>query len=264
MVAEVCPLRFEHRRDHGRQQQCIGARTNCQPLVGRLGSATATWVNHDDASTACAKCFESPRPVGRCGQAAVAGIRVGAQHQQILATIKIGNRHRDGGAKHKASRHLFGNLVNARSTKSLATTNRSEQHAIERHRRQVVRTRVAEIGANRLAAVVGDDLGEPTFDVFPRFFPRHFNMFAIAPHEWLTQPIGVFVQLLQSRAFRADVALGEHIVHVAANPHDGGVTHRNLQPATCFAKRTRAHHNAVGHCITSFCAAWQPCAFRAR
>ena len=43
---------------------------------------------------------------------------------------------------------------------------------------------------------------------------------AVAPHERPAQPVGILVQLLQRRALRADEAVAEHVVAVAADARD--------------------------------------------
>ena len=64
-----------------------------------------------------------------------------------------------------------------------------------------------------------DDSHQTVIHYLPCFFPRHFNMFAIALHQWLAQTVGVLMQLLQRAAFGANESMTKYIVTVATNTH---------------------------------------------
>jgi len=111
--AQSHPLVGKQGVDHGRQQKHVGAGTNEVVRIGHGGGLGAPGVNHHQAATAGLQGFGFAAKVGHGPHAAIAGQRVGADHQQQLRARDVGQRHRHPVAKHQAAGQLFGHLVQA-------------------------------------------------------------------------------------------------------------------------------------------------------
>jgi hypothetical protein len=79
-----------------------------------------------------------------------------------------------------------------------------------------------------------DDAHEATINFLPRFIPTHFNVHAIALHQWLTQTIWVFMQLLQRAALWANETFTKNVIAIATNARHCAIFNGDLQTTRCF------------------------------
>ena len=70
-----------------------------QPLVGALGGAGAARIDHHHLAAARANRVEPPEHVGRREQAALRRVRVGAEHEQVVGAVEVGDRERPHAAE---------------------------------------------------------------------------------------------------------------------------------------------------------------------
>ena len=115
-------------------------------LVGLLGRAAAARVDHDDAPAALPDRAQAAAHVGRGQQAAVRGQRVGAQHQQVIGAVHVGDRDAERRSEHQPGGDVLGHLVDGGGREDVACAERLQQHAAVEERIEVVRVRVAEVG----------------------------------------------------------------------------------------------------------------------
>ena len=108
--------------DHREQQQRVGAGADEVVLVGLLGGAGAPRVDHDDLAAALANRPQPPAHVGRRHQAAVGVQRVGAEDQQVLGAVDVGDGNAERGAEHVPGRDLLGHLVDRAGGEDVASS----------------------------------------------------------------------------------------------------------------------------------------------
>src|SRR3546814_1537779 len=87
---------------------------------------------------------------------------------------------------------------------------RPEQRAAGRHDSPVVDAGIAEIAGDRIAAMLPGDRSQAMGNLVERFVPAHFHPLVANALLRLTQPIRIFVQILQRHCLRADVRSEEH------------------------------------------------------
>ena len=102
----------------------------------------------------------------------------------------------------------------------------------------VVPRRVAPVEADRVTAAPRTDLAEAAGDQIERLVPGDLLEVAcrVATHR-PAQPVRVVVDVGNGDALRADVALGEDVVVVAAHGDDAIVLDLELEPAGRLAER---------------------------
>ena len=107
------PSREECLRDP-REQRRIRARTDRHVEVGPLGRPRPSRVDDDDAAAAAADRLEAAGPVGRRGEAAVRLERVGAEEQQEVGAVDVGDRDRERVPEDEAAGDVLRHLVDRR------------------------------------------------------------------------------------------------------------------------------------------------------
>ena len=248
------PFREQHVQD-GRQPVGIGARPDREPLARRLRRAAAPGIDHDEGAAALDQPLEASGPVGGGGQAAVRRPRIGAEHQQEVGAVDVGHGHGEAAAEHQRRADLLWALVDGAGGVDVARAERLEERPAEQHGAEVVGVRVAEVDGNGVAAVGVDDGPKAPIDLGPGLLPRHLDQLTVAADQRRTDPVGILVQLLQRRALRADVAVAEHVVAVAADALHvlctvGTSPQRDLQAAPRLAQGAGPERNArVAHLL---------------
>jgi hypothetical protein len=93
-----------------------------------------------------------------------------------------------------------------------------------------------------------EDREQPALDLLERLVPADLHELPVPLHERAADPVRVLVELLERGALRADVALAEDVVLVAADAGDllpfGTVLQRDLETAPGLAQRARAERRA--------------------
>ena len=144
---------LEQHVDEREQQVRVGAGPDRVVLVGGLGGAAAARVDDDELAAARLQRLQPAAHVGRGHQRAVRRERVGAEHQQVLRAVDVGDRDRQRRAVHQRVGDLLRPLVDRAGGEDAARAERLQQHAAVEQRREPVRRGVADVDADRVAAV---------------------------------------------------------------------------------------------------------------
>ena len=139
------------------QQQRVGAGADEVVLVGLARGPRAPRVDDDHLAAARADGAQAPAHVGRREQAAVGGERVGAEDEQVVGAVDVGHRDRRPAAEHQRRGHLLGVLVDRAGAVEVARLQRLEQDAAVEQAAEVVGAGVADVGGDRVVAVLGLD-----------------------------------------------------------------------------------------------------------
>ena len=109
-----------------------------------------------------------------------------------------------------------------------------------------MRRRIADDGGDRIAAVCTEQWRQAPLDLGKGLVPARLDKLPIALDQWPAQPVRVIVQIFQRRAFRADVAVAEHIGFMAADADDLVIADLEFQSAARFAQRADAVNGGFG------------------
>ena len=96
------------------QQERVGARADEVVLGGLLRGAAAARVDDDDLAAALADRADPAAHVGRGQQRAVGDQRVGAEDQQVVGAVDVGDRDAEPAAEHQPGGDLLRHLVDGR------------------------------------------------------------------------------------------------------------------------------------------------------
>ena len=99
---------------HRHEEVGVGPGAHRHPLGGRLGGAGPAGVDDDELPAPLDELLEPAGPVRRGGQAAVRRERVGAEHEQVVGPVDVGDRHVERAAEHQGGGDLLGPLVDRR------------------------------------------------------------------------------------------------------------------------------------------------------
>jgi len=115
-------------------------------------------------------------------------------------------------------------LVDGARRVDVRARERPSQHPVVQDGRQCVRGRVAEVKSHAVAPVTRLHPREAPLDLGKRLFKG--DLFELggrrvdtAPDDRVAEAVGVFVQVLQARALRADEAPAECVLAIPADSH---------------------------------------------
>ena len=251
---------------HDRKEEVrVGAGPDEQVLVGFFGRLRAAGVDDDELASPGPELPDPPRVVGRGHEAAVRRERVRAQDHEVVGAVDVGDRDAQAGAEHEAGRDLFGHLVDGAGRVQVPAPERLDQHAVVQLTGEVVDVvhqqeialravtraeRVHLLGGDRGDELVGEGLRAHDDDPAPRtrretpvdlgegVVPRHLVPRITLAHLRLAQAVGIRIELLQRRALRAQEAVAEHVLAVAAHERDLAPLEAQLEPAGRLAQGT--------------------------
>ena len=226
----------------GDREQQVRVRAGADEVVlgGLLGRSAAARVDDHDLAAALADRAQAAAHVGRGQQRAVGDQGVGAEDQQVVGAVDVGHGDAETAAEHERRRDLFRHLVDRRGRVDVLRAERLDQRRAVERRPEAVRPGVADVDGDRVAPTVGERRREPAVDGLEGLLPRGLDQFAVAPNQRLRQAVRVVVELAQALRLRAQEAVAEDVILVAAHGDDLVVAHRDLEPAGRFAERTGA------------------------
>jgi hypothetical protein len=213
-------------------------------LVGLLGGARAPRVDDHDLAAARPDRPQAAAHVGRREQAAVGVQRVRAEDQQVVGAIEVGHRDRQLVAEQQRRRDLLGALVDRAGRVHVPRPERLGQHPHVEQRREVVRTRIADVQRRRVAAAGLEDRPQPLGDDRIGLVPARRHELAVAAHERPAHAVGILVQVLERDSLRAQEAVAEDVVAVAADRGHRVAVEPDLQAAGRLAQRAGAVRGA--------------------
>ena len=226
---------------HGGQQGGVGAGADGDVPVGESRGAGAPRV--DDGQGAAAG-PQGPEPAGEVGGGAQTPVGlqgVGADEQQMVGAVQVGDGDGVGVAVEQSARHVLGHLVDGGGGEDAAGAQRPEQHRRVEGARHGVHVGVAEDHADGVRPVPLDQRAQPGGDGVEGLVPAGLAQDAVLPDERGAQPVGVAVGGSEGGALRADEPLAEHVVAVAAGAGDPGALDRQRQPAGGLAEGADAY-----------------------
>jgi hypothetical protein len=106
--------------------------------------------------------------------------------------------------------------------------------------------RVADVGGDRLDAVLGDDGGEQLVAAPEGLVPAHLAPGLAVAHQGSSQAVGIVVEVADGRALGAQVAPAPGVVAVGPDELDLVAGHVDLQPAHRLAQRAGAQVDLAG------------------
>jgi hypothetical protein len=120
-----------------------------------------------------------------------------------------------------------------------------QHHSVVDQRGEIVRAGITEIHRERVVAVLVAHTAQAFVDDRERFVPRHrAERAVVVAHERLAHAIRISFEMLERGPLRAEVAVAEDVVFVAAHERDGAAVEMQLEPARRFAEMARAVLNA--------------------
>jgi len=240
--AEIDQVLGEQGMDQCEQKRRVGGGSDEMVLTGQLGRLGAAWVDHHDLAAASRHRLQAARGIGHGHEAAVRDHRVGADDEQIVRPIDVGHRH--GGRKmspeHQAGLHDLWQSVDRRRVEQAATGEGALQHGSVEQGAEVVHHRIAGVHADGVVAVLLANGEQSRRDLVVGLIPTD-GVPAVrrAPHR-LPQPVRIVIQLLEAVGLRADVAVREWIVLVAAHRENRVALDLDREAAGGFAEGTDA------------------------
>ena len=216
---------------------------------GRGGGASR--IDDDEAPAPLLQLAQAPPDAGRGHQASVRHHGVGAQHQQEVRMIDVGDRDLEDVAKEVEARRVLRVLV-ARARGVLVA--RREGAADCRHvgdSSEVVGARVPEVHAHRLVPVAKLDARQVRSHLVECLFPGDLLPAVRGPAKGTPHPVRIHLHLLEGDSLGTDVTAAHEIVIVGANPDDSIVLDLDEQAATRLTQiarlvdRTPGAHSAL-------------------
>ncbi len=120
----------DHLADQSQQEVGVGAWPDEVVRAGELRGLGPAGID-DHHGAALAHFPKSTAHVGRAHDAAVAGQRVGAQHQHVVAAIDVGDREEQLVPEHLVAREHVRELVDAGGAEAIACAQPLEQQRTE-------------------------------------------------------------------------------------------------------------------------------------
>ena len=144
------------RRGHGR---CLRAeRHRCRAdrhvQVGVRGRSRSPRIDDDDAPTTPPDRLEPARPVGGRCEAAVRLERIGAEEQQQVRAVDVGDRDHERVTEDEATRDVLRHLVDGRGRVDVLRPERLHERPDREGVGEVVRVRVADVDGDGVAALL--------------------------------------------------------------------------------------------------------------
>ena len=240
-VIGVQPQRADplHGLQQRQQEQRIATRTDRNVLAGDSCRFRAARIDHNQCA-ASGQRLEPPRNTGRGHQAAVRGHRVGAEHEEIVGVVDVGDRQQELVPVHLRAGELMRPLVHGRSTEQVRRAQQAQQRREIRDMPEVVDIGIAQVSRHRRGAMGLLDRGQARTRQRERVVPADGAPTRTLAQHRHVQPVRVGFQIEDRIALRANMPLAEGIGGIAANRGQCAVLELQLQPADRLAQITRA------------------------
>jgi len=109
--------------------------------------------------------------------------------------------------EHLRRRQVVRKLVDGGGREAVGRPERLEERPRVEHRPQVVDVGIAEVDGDRRTSVLGLDRADPRRDLVERGLPAHLLPAARGATEWMPQPVGVALEVLEGDGLGADVTV---------------------------------------------------------
>jgi hypothetical protein len=206
--AEIDQLLLEERVHDREQQRRVGAGTDEVMLARQPRRLRPSRIDHHHLAAALDDGLQPSWRVGHRHEAAVGDGGIGADDQQMMRAVDVGNRHR---GRKLPPEHQPGlddlrqGVDRGRVEEAAAPEGALEDGAIDQ-RTHVVHDGVAVVHPDRVAAVALADGDQARRDLLVGLVPADLFPAGGRAAHWPPQPLRIVVQLLQAVRLRADVA----------------------------------------------------------
>ena len=146
-------------------------------------------IDHDLAA-ALADRAQASAHVGRGQQRAVRDQRVGAEDQQVVGAVDVGDRDAEPGAEHQPGRDLLRHLVDGRRRVDVLRPQRLQERGAVEHRPEAVGARGCRCRRRPRRARPLEHAAEPLGHRGERLLPARLDQLAVAAHERLVSRSG--------------------------------------------------------------------------
>ncbi len=226
--------------DHRQQQEGVRAGPDEHVLVGDGRGLGPAGIDHHHPPPAGLQLLHPAPDIGHGHHRAVRRHRIGAQNEEELRVVDVGDGLPQLMAEQQHVGQLMGQLVQRRRGVAVARTqHRQERHAV-RHGAEAVHVRVADVHAHGVAAVGVPDLRQPSRHEVDRLVPLHLDPPVVGPPDGSAQSVRIVRDVDQGRGLRTQVATRERILLVAPDGLDAGRSHRVLESAHRLAQSAGA------------------------
>jgi hypothetical protein len=215
-VAEPHGAPREHLVHQRQQEQRVAAWPDEVVLSRAAGALRAARVQQDHLPAAPPDGVEALADAGGAHQAAVAGQRVGAQHQQEVRAVHVGHGRQELVPEHVVRREHVRQLVHAGGREAVLAAQRPQDGGPEQHGPHVVHVGVAQVRRHRVVAVPPLQAVDALGRLVQRLVPRDGHEAAALAAHGLAHAVRVVVQVGERGGLRADVALAERVPLVTA------------------------------------------------
>ena len=234
--AELAQLAEDREEERG-----VGSGPDRHPLRGLRRGSGAARVDHDDPAPAVADRGQSAHDVGRGEHRALAGCGIGADHDQVVGAVEVG----DGGVPH-AAEELGAHEVQGPLVDGGGGVVGAHAHGLAHADQGADVAGQSEVVCDRVADVDGE-AGAPSVSRTGRSTRSHARQ--ASSHETsrctpssprtsgTAQPVGVLVQRPERSALGAEVAARPDVVLVAGDPDDAVAIGRHAEAAHGLAER---------------------------
>ena len=175
-------------------------------------------------------------------------VGVAAHHQPVVGAGDVRRRDQPHVPVHERARDVLGPLVDRARRVDHREVGETHEEADVAAQREVVGSRVADVGGERPGAGSVAHPVEQLLAAPERGVPAHRGPPLAVTDHGLAQPVRVVVQMPERGALRAQEAVAPHVVAVGADATHLVAFHLDLEAAHGLTERTGAVvHGAGGH-----------------
>ena len=221
---------------HRGEQEDIGPRTDEDVLISRVRGLGAAGVHHDQSSAPLAQLLEPPLDVGRRHDRSIGDERIATHHEEEVRAVDVGHRQQERRPEEQVREEMLRLLVDTGGRVAIARPDRREKLRDVDDRRPAMRDGVAEVEADRVAAVTLAHVEQPLRDEVEGLVPSHLDPLVAHPPHGPAQTVRVMREVLQGHTLGAQISLAEGVGSVTADLDDPVVLDRDLQAAGRLAE----------------------------
>ena len=215
-------------------------------FAGDLRGLGAARIDHHQFA-ARGQRLEPLGDVRRGHQAAVGNHRIGAEHQEIIGAIDIGNRQQELVPVHRGVDELVRPLVDRRRAEQIRRAQCLEQCRQVGDVAEMVHVGIAQVHRDRACAVRLLHGGEFLAGQRESLVPADRLPLRAGTAHRLGQPVRVRFQVEHGIALGADMATAERIGRIAPDRGQLAVLELQVQPADGFTQGAGAIAGNAGH-----------------
>ncbi len=189
--AEAHPSLREDHLQHGGQQQGIGARPDCEMLVGRRGGLGTARVDDDHPSAARPNAGEAATHVGSAHQAPVGHDRIRADDEEEVGPVDVRHRDQREVSEHAQRGQHLRKLIGGTRRVDVSRPERPPEGEPVGQQPEVVGDGIAVVEPDRIAAVPAADAGQPAGGAIESLLPGGLAPIRARSYQGRPNPFGI-------------------------------------------------------------------------